>query len=124
MPTSEAQLVSYSMGMGVLSVRVAQLACEAHHTPPPSARMCGGIPPLPHTPSWYTQEFTAAGGGGGGNNEQRFGKSPPVYTFNRWLTGTRAGQDVLDRRSLAPARTRTPDLPARMLLSPNWSGLG
>jgi len=73
----------------------------------------------------YKQEFTAAGGGGGGgDNEQRFGKQPPpVYPFNRWLTGTRAGQDVLER-SLAPARTRIPDLSARMLLPTNWSGLG
>ena len=63
-------------------------------------------------PSWHTQEFTAAGGGGGGDNEQRFGKSPPVYPFNGWLMGTRAGRDTQERRSLAPARTRTPDLSA------------
>jgi hypothetical protein len=111
------------MSTGALSVRVTQLACEAHHSPPSSARMCGGIPPLPHMPSWHTQEFTAAGGGGGGDNEQRFGKSPPVYPFNGWLMSTRAGQDILERRSLAPGRTRTPDLPARMLLSPNRTGV-
>ena len=53
MPTSEAQLASYSMGMGAPSMTVEQLACEAHHSPPSSARMYGGIPPLPHMPSWY-----------------------------------------------------------------------
>jgi len=112
--------------MGALSVRVAQLVCEAHHSPPSSARMCGDIPPLPHIPSWYTQEFTSAGGGGGSDNKQRFGKSnpPPMYPLNRRLTGTRAGRDFLEWRSLAPARTRTPDLPAHMFLSPNRFGLG
>lgn len=104
MPTSEAQLASYSMGIGALSV--PQLACETHHSPPSSARMCGGVPHFPiclHN----TQELTAAGGGGGGDNEQRFGKCTPVYPFNRWLTGTRAGRNVLERRSPAPAKTRT-----------------
>ena len=68
---------------------VKQLACEAHCSPPSSARMCGAIPLLPHMPPWHTQEFTSAGGGGD-DNEQRFGKSSP-YPFNRRLMGTRAG---------------------------------
>jgi len=126
MPTSEAQLASYSMGMGALSIRVAQLACEAHHSPPSSARMYGGIPPLPHMPSWYCTHRNLLLWAAAvvvvimSNGLER---SLPVYTFNRWLMGTRAGQDVLER-SLVPARTRTPDLSARMLLPTNWSGLG
>jgi hypothetical protein len=91
---------------------VAQLACEAHHSSPSSARMCGGIPPHPHMPSWHTKNINSAGDSGGGDNEQRFGKSP-VYPFNSRLTATRAGRDVLER-SLAPARPRAPYLPARM----------
>ena len=105
-------------------MRITLLACEAHHSPPSSAQMYGGIPPLPHMPSWYCTHMNLLLRAVAVVVIMSNGleKSPPVYPFNRWLMGTRAGQGVVER-SLAPARNRTLDLSARMLLPTNWSGV-